>query len=354
MSELVSVIVPVYNVEEHLDGCISSIVNQTYNNIEVILIDDGSTDASGQICDYWSAKDNRISVIHKNNEGVSFARNAGISLAKGEYILFVDSDDNIDKNLLELCVGQFDRKTDLVIFGFRLCYNDGKVEEIHFKEKEYDLGDFEIKKNFIIGPFFRHETGWTCWNRVFRKSIIDQYSLEFNLKGKVVAEDKLFCLLYILHIKKIKCINNCLYNYNQTDNSLMRNKDTSKSIKCGFENEMSIALYNHILKNADCKKFFEIYPIIHYLLLEPSIKEAGDMYGFFNSRFKKRILDNVSEKSDLDFFVHQLNQFDKYKEILKSEYNVLKIANKSAYVNTLLGKKSIRFVFFSILRALRK
>lgn len=101
MNDLISLIVPIYNVEKYLDKCIDTIINQTYSNIEIILVDDGSTDASGEICDKWKKKDNRITVIHKLNGGLSSARNAGIDIATGKYIGFIDSDDYIDLEMIE-------------------------------------------------------------------------------------------------------------------------------------------------------------------------------------------------------------------------------------------------------------
>lgn len=100
MNKLVSVIVPVYNVEKYLERCINSIIQQSYNNLEIILIDDGSTDASGKICDEYKEKDDRIIVIHKENGGLSDARNAGIKIFTGEYVTFIDSDDYVSKNMV--------------------------------------------------------------------------------------------------------------------------------------------------------------------------------------------------------------------------------------------------------------
>ena len=99
--ELISIIVPVYNVEKYVEKCINSIINQTYKNLQIILVDDGSKDNSGKICDEFKLKDNRIEVIHKNNGGLSDARNAGLKLAKGDYIGFVDSDDYIEADMYE-------------------------------------------------------------------------------------------------------------------------------------------------------------------------------------------------------------------------------------------------------------
>lgn len=104
--ELVSVIVPVYNVEQYLEKCIDSIINQTYKNLEIILIDDGSTDSSGKICDSYAARDKRIKVIHQENGGLAVVRNIGVSAASGEYIMFVDSDDYIDTEIVQFLYEQ--------------------------------------------------------------------------------------------------------------------------------------------------------------------------------------------------------------------------------------------------------
>ena len=101
-NDLISVIVPIYKVEKYLDECISSIVNQTYRNMQIILVDDGSPDRCGEICDEWAKRDSRIMVIHKSNGGLSDARNAGIDVAIGEFIVFIDSDDWVESTMLEV------------------------------------------------------------------------------------------------------------------------------------------------------------------------------------------------------------------------------------------------------------
>ena len=116
-SPLVSVIVPVYNVAPYLEQCLDSIVNQTYRNLEIILVDDGSTDESGAICDRYAEQDSRIQVVHKENGGQSSARNVALDMMTGEWVLFVDSDDWIELNTLELLFEQKDERADLVEFG---------------------------------------------------------------------------------------------------------------------------------------------------------------------------------------------------------------------------------------------
>ena len=122
-SPLVSVIVPVYNVAPYLEQCLDSIVNQTYRNLEIILVDDGSTDESGAICDRYAEQDSRIKVVHKENGGQSSARNVALDMMMGEWVLFVDSDDWIELNTLELLFEQKDERADLVEFGVNLVYS---------------------------------------------------------------------------------------------------------------------------------------------------------------------------------------------------------------------------------------
>jgi len=133
VSELISIIVPVYNVERYLSNCVESVINQTYSNTEIILVDDGSTDNSGQICDSYLDKDDRVIVIHKKNGGLSDARNRGIKAARGKYLIFVDSDDVIDASLVEYLYNlAIDTGSDIGICDFVHCYD---VDDIEFKKE---------------------------------------------------------------------------------------------------------------------------------------------------------------------------------------------------------------------------
>lgn len=128
----VSVIIPVYKVEKYLDRCMESVVRQTYKNIEIILVDDGSPDNCPQMCDEWAKKDNRIKIIHKKNSGQADARNQGMKISTGEYICFVDSDDYIDRTEIEKCINNAVRNSsDVVIFSFNID-NGNNIIPIHF------------------------------------------------------------------------------------------------------------------------------------------------------------------------------------------------------------------------------
>lgn len=123
MDKVISVIIPVYNIEKYLDRCLESIINQSYTNLEIILIDDGSTDNSGKICDDYKNQDNRIIVVHKKNEGVSQARNLGISIATGEFLSFVDGDDTVEKDMfLTLINNAYKYNADFSCCGVRFIY----------------------------------------------------------------------------------------------------------------------------------------------------------------------------------------------------------------------------------------
>ena len=153
-SPLISVIVPVYNVEEYLTQCIESIINQTYTNLEIILVDDGSTDQSGKICDEYAIKDDRIQVIHKENRGVGSARNVGLDTSKGEYVSFVDSDDYVDKNYIKILLKQM-LEHNVQVSICNLAITDKKNTTIRYKDKINGVITTEIviKKilNFELG-----------------------------------------------------------------------------------------------------------------------------------------------------------------------------------------------------------
>ena len=189
MNPLISIIVPVYNAEKTLKRCVDSIINQIYTNWELLLIDDGSKDNSGRICDEYSLKDNRIKVFHKQNGGVSSARNLGLNKAKGEWISFVDSDDWIfndtsidDKSLIG----------DLVVFNS--CIFDKNKGFIYPDIFKYDLYEYGDNMKNEIEKYLHYSILRTPWGKFFRKDIIDNLRFDINIR---IGEDTLFMLHYI-------------------------------------------------------------------------------------------------------------------------------------------------------------
>lgn len=216
---LVSVIIPVYNVEKYLDMCISSVVKQTYTNLEIILIDDGSTDYSGQICDEWANKDSRIIVVHKNNGGLSDARNIGLDKAKGNWIVFVDSDDTISLDMISITMNVAKKnKVDMVAFGIK------RVDE-GYNENSFD-GE-SVKPELLTGKTILYEFAKTgkgysiVCNKLYKKETWK--NLRFPL-GKI-HEDEFVIVQILQRIRNIAIIDNVLYFYRQREGSIMASAD---------------------------------------------------------------------------------------------------------------------------------
>ncbi|WP_138205052.1 glycosyltransferase [Haloimpatiens lingqiaonensis] len=220
-NDCISIIVPVYNVEKYLKACLESLLGQSYHNIEVILVDDGSRDNSPIICDYYAAIDQRVKVIHKENGGASAARNTGIKAAKGKYIMFVDSDDYVDedfvKSMIECMLEKF---VDMVVCGYeRVILNKNKVlcrKSITYGLAEYKNKD-ELYKDFY--PFFDNKGFNTLWNKIYHANIIKDNNIRF-IENINMAEDFLFNLKYIQYVTSCAFIDKPLYKYVISENYL--------------------------------------------------------------------------------------------------------------------------------------
>ena len=215
MKGLVSIIIPVYNTERYLQRCLDSVLNQTYKNIEIIIIDDGSTDCSLKICKQYANLDQRITLIHQDNAGVSVARNEGLKRAKGEYVCLIDADDYLDHRYVEIMQESI-RKVDLVVCSsYILEESDGSFQSINTTNS-----DRFISKDEALLYLFKSDGyhGW-CWNKMFKLDIINSNSLCFEKKLKF-CEDEYFCLQYILHINSACFIKDVLYHYVQNYSSV--------------------------------------------------------------------------------------------------------------------------------------
>ena len=218
MEILISVIIPVYNVEQYLRQCIDSVINQTYKNLEIILVDDGSTDNSGKICDEYALKDKRIKTIHKKNGGVSSARNIGLDIAKGDYIGFVDSDDYIERDMYELLLNtMLKQKSQLAVCNWFKQINNNWIENERFPKKQI-LTINEVLENFYWCMF--------VWNKLFDKRILDFIRFS-ELCG--FGEDTLYCLNVLEKLKEVICVNNAKYYYRDNLKSASRSRQFKKS-----------------------------------------------------------------------------------------------------------------------------
>lgn len=213
---MISIIIPVYNAYSYLDQCVLSIIRQNAADWECILVDDGSTDGSGDICDQWAEKDSRFRVLHKQNEGVSAARNDGLDIAKGEFILFVDSDDWLEEEYV-MEMTRHCKNAELTVSGQIRDFNNGSQKI--FKPS--------LTTSFQLGPgntatFTQLCKDWLLYaphEKLFRRDIIEQHGIRF-LKGCSYGEDLTFNFEYLDHVSTISMVDKALYHYRIEEGSL--------------------------------------------------------------------------------------------------------------------------------------
>ena len=222
MNELVSVIVPVYKSENYLCRCVDSILAQTYTNLEIILVDDGSPDNCGKICDEYATNDSRIKVIHKENGGVSSARNAGLNSFTGEYLTFIDSDDYVEKTYVESLIGNMDDKTDIVICMHRVVTHNQEIKQEFLDCNE--ITSVIVDENF---DFMAKTVNFGILCKLFKKDVIRGLSFREDIYH---GEDALFCAQAYVRTGEIKYIPDCLYSYVFYEESLSHCAVTMKSL----------------------------------------------------------------------------------------------------------------------------
>lgn len=218
MNPKVSVIVPIYNVEKYLDRCVASIVGQTIEEIEIILVDDASPDNSPAMCDNWAERDGRIKVIHKQNEGLGLTRNAGLKIAKGEYVAFVDSDDFVDLNMMELlyyeCVNN---SLDCIYSEFNV--DDYPGFRVVIRPEKLYVGKSEIEelRLDIVGaePSYISGVKYHCSSckGLYKLDVIKSNGIRFRSERQYISEDMLFNLDFLYHSERVKIVPWQFYHY---------------------------------------------------------------------------------------------------------------------------------------------
>ena len=234
--ELISVIVPVYNVESYVAKCIESIQNQSYQHLEIILVDDGSTDDSGDICDQYAAYDDRIKVIHQENGGLSAARNTGIEAANGDYIGFVDSDDYIGLTVYEDMLHLL-KENNLDIIEFTA-----------FRDKNGKLEIFDKDDALRLAM---HDCFVAAWSKLYKRSVIGDVRFPIGRK----FEDTATSYLYVANSKRVGHINRCYYYYRLNPNSITQTSFDPKSrwdFVIGYEERLQYAINHHLPYVDDC------------------------------------------------------------------------------------------------------
>lgn len=215
MTQLISIIIPIYNVEEFLPKCIDSVLKQTYRDFELLLIDDGSTDGSAAICDEYAQQYDCCKVFHRQNKGVAASRNFALSKAEGKYVVFLDSDDYIEKEMLAKVYEKMElEQYDICSFSARRVDEVGKhlydiyfvnvIGSLHFNDESRDM--------FLWQKFLQYQTGWECCFHVFRRDIIENNQIRFDEKLRY-AEDLVFTFEYMLYVESWIKLPDVLYDY---------------------------------------------------------------------------------------------------------------------------------------------
>jgi len=282
---LVSVIIPVYNVENFLRKCLNAVFTQTFKNWECIVIDDGSTDNSGKICDEYANKDDRIKVLRIENSGPAIARNCGLDIAKGEYIYFLDSDDFIEPNTFEKVITEMDKGYDMVSFNYIREDSDGNIiRHSNFPIGQYKFLSIEDRFDFLCLKFLHYNYGWEGWNRFFRNEIIKKYHLRYCPQSKI-GEDMLFCVMYLTHSESYKILEDETYHYIKRTGTLLDNSKHKDNLDSYLK--MFHTLKLHIDENFPTSIAKKYYAALLILFLQIEI---------CNLRMKKFSYKEISER----------------------------------------------------------
>ncbi len=267
MKPKISIIVPVYNVEKYLDRCMNSIINQTMNEIEIILVDDKSPDNCPRLCDEYAKQDSRIKVIHKNkNEGLGYARNTGLDIATGEYIAFVDSDDFVTVDLCEkLYLTAKHNDADVVYGGVYYYYDEKKIKTRKNFKKIQRWSNEEVKElllDFIATkPTEKNDTliEVSVWKALFRKSLLDDNKIRFVSERDFISEDIIFDIDYLHLCRRVTIIPDPVYYYCNNESSLSKSYRKDRFIKVNVLYEEIKRRLSNIYKENDvnlrCDRF---------------------------------------------------------------------------------------------------
>lgn len=254
--ELVTVIVPIFNVEKYLEKCIDSIRQQTYRNLEIILVNDGSQDNSGSICDRYANLDNRIRVIHKKNGGLSDARNSGIKAANGDYISFIDSDDYIEKETYDILINSIkSNNADMAICG-RWIEEELCRRELYTESKEIVMDSTEALKLY----FKRRKMDASACDKLFKKELLkDMYFPVGKIHEDIFVMDKI-----IMKCKKIVHVGKPLYHYVNRKGSITKTSFTEKNLDYIDAHRMA---FDRFINNKTLKKYVLSYYFDSYIII---------------------------------------------------------------------------------------
>lgn len=312
-SQLVSVIVPVYGVEKYLETCVQSILTQTYENIEVILVDDGSLDSSGQLCDELAKSDIRIKAVHKKNEGLNMARKTGFEHSKGEWILFIDSDDAVHPQAVEILLAACSENlTDIAIGGYKRFWNDQELKDMaHITSPTVEkVGDIDTAIHWLIRDSpHKNVFMQTAWMKLFKRSLVEPLDWEYS--DYRANEDEFMALQYYPKLTKgISIVPENLYFYRVNDQSITRGvyKNTFKG-KTLTKFEMIEELYQKSMAALDSNYEKDI-----------TLRFAAQFIGFTEQYMRDGHLTEDIYKEYRKYFEPKVEEISKYQDELSQPY----------------------------------
>ncbi len=275
---MISVIVPIYNIKQYISECIESIINQTYKDMEIILVDDGSTDGSERICDAYAKKDDRIKVIHKKNEGLVRARKTGLENATGDYIAYVDGDDWIEHDMIaKLYDALTEQKVDIAMCGRFEDTGDTKRPVYHgLSEGRYDkqaLMDIVYPNMIVNGAFFEWGIFPGVWDKLFRRECLEKYQMAVDDR-LTMGEDAACTYPCLLNADSIYIVHECLYHYRQSQASMVK-----KSGNHSYEREKFKILYESVKSSlTEYKHIYDLRKQWQEYLLFLMVPRADSLY----------------------------------------------------------------------------
>lgn len=306
MGDKISVIVPIYKVEDYLHRCVDSIINQTYTNLEIILVDDGSPDNCSRICDEYAKKDSRIRVIHKKNGGLSDARNAGIDIATGEYIMFIDSDDFVDREMMKSMMrNMIHNNVDMVVCNIKYIYEDKEV--VKYNQADRILDRYEAMEEYLRDGVVQA----VAWNKLYKKSLIS----DMRYKVGKTNEDEFFTYKVVDKTDKIYYNSRPFYNYIQRDSSIMGKYSINRldGVEASYERLNFIKERYPDLYEKEKKTFINLCIYSYQMILkEPNLDKNKQGRKILNNytkkiKFNKTELKNYSYKDKLKIYLSKIS-----------------------------------------------
>lgn len=345
----VSVIIPVYNVEPYVRQCLESVINQTYSNLEIIIVDDGSTDNCGKICDLYAEQYNCVAVYHKKNGGLSSARNMGLNYATGEWILFVDSDDWCEVDYIEKMIGlKSNSMIDVIISSSVHELSNGR-KYIHQLMRDEGIYDDNNILNIVWGKSlcitFKNEynyginknsTNSAPWDKLYRRKIISENDLRYDEKLKV-HEDRLFNLKYFEYVKHFKYVDTQGYNYRFVKQSITKKYDIDRVNKEKYFAEL---IFDYYIKNEKKNVFLEMAICLGALQIFNGIRNNLSVFAINKEKEEKKKL--FLEVTDWKI-MQKTCKFLKINDISEVKYKLIYITLKyKSYFLLLNGTRLFR------------